>query len=43
LLLPASMYRSELLATPPDRFRIGYARWGMDEALTAFADFLAKG
>ena len=41
LLLPASMYRSELLPAPPDRFRIGYGRRGMDEALTAFEAFLA--
>lgn len=41
LLLPASMYRSDLLPTPPDRFRIGYGRRGMDEALNAFEAFLA--
>lgn len=41
LLLPASMYRSDLLATPPDRFRIGYGRVGMDEALAALESFLA--
>lgn len=41
LLLPASMYRSELLPTAPDRFRIGYGRRGMDEALQAFEAFLA--
>jgi aspartate/methionine/tyrosine aminotransferase len=41
LLLPASMYRSELLPTPPDRFRIGYGRRGIDEALSAFEAFLA--
>jgi aspartate/methionine/tyrosine aminotransferase len=40
LLLPASMYRSELLPTPQDRFRIGYGRLGMDEALAAFEAFL---
>jgi hypothetical protein len=40
LLLPASIYRSDLLSTPPDRFRIGYGRLGMDEALTAFDAFL---
>jgi aspartate/methionine/tyrosine aminotransferase len=42
LLLPASMYRSDVLPTPPDRFRIGYGRLGMDEALTAFESFLQK-
>lgn len=41
LLLPASMYRSTLLETPGDRFRIGYGRFGVDEALTAFGEFLA--
>jgi aspartate/methionine/tyrosine aminotransferase len=41
LLLPASMYRSELLPTPADRFRIGYGRRGIDEALSAFETFLA--
>jgi aspartate/methionine/tyrosine aminotransferase len=40
LLLPASVYRSDLLPTPPDRFRIGYGRLGMDEALAAFEEFL---
>ncbi len=40
LLLPASMYRSDLLPTPNDRFRIGYGRFGMDEALAAFDAFL---
>jgi aspartate/methionine/tyrosine aminotransferase len=42
LLLPASMYRSQLLPAPDDRFRIGYGRRGMDEALTAFDTFLAQ-
>jgi aspartate/methionine/tyrosine aminotransferase len=42
LLLPASMYRSELLATPADRFRIGYGRFGMDDALAAFDAFLVR-
>jgi aspartate/methionine/tyrosine aminotransferase len=41
LLLPASMYRSELLTMPKDRFRIGYGRRGIDEALTAFEALLA--
>lgn len=42
LLLPASMYRSSLLQTPADRFRIGYGRYGMDEALNAFEAFLCR-
>ena len=41
LLLPASMYRSELLPAAPDHFRIGYGRYGLDEALAAFESFLA--
>lgn len=36
LLLPASIYRSELAAVPNDRFRIGIGRYGMAEALDAF-------
>lgn len=43
LLLPASVYRSELLAAPADRFRIGYGRCGMEEALAAFEAFLYRG
>ncbi len=41
LLLPASMYRSDLIETPADRFRIGYGREGIDEALEAFEEFLS--
>jgi aspartate/methionine/tyrosine aminotransferase len=41
LLLPASMYRSELMLTPNDHFRIGYGRDGLEKALEAFNDFLA--
>ncbi|MBT1188410.1 pyridoxal phosphate-dependent aminotransferase [Streptomyces sp. CJ_13] len=40
LLLPASIYRSELTATPTDRFRIGLGRRDPEEGLAAFADFL---
>ena len=36
LLLPPKIYRSELLATPQDRFRIGFGRKGLDEGLAAF-------
>ena len=35
LLLPASMYRSNLGVVPQDRFRIGFGRFGMDDALEA--------
>ena len=41
LLLPASIYRSELLDTPSDRFRIGCGRLGLDDGLAAFDEFLA--
>jgi len=42
LLLPASIYQSELLETPTDRFRIGFGRVGIDEGLAAFDDFLQR-
>lgn len=40
LLLPASVYLSELIDVPKDRFRIGFGRNNMDQGLTAFRDFL---
>ncbi|MCA2185989.1 pyridoxal phosphate-dependent aminotransferase [Nonomuraea cavernae] len=40
LLLPASIYRSELTATPADRFRIGIGRRDAEECLTAFAQWM---
>jgi aspartate/methionine/tyrosine aminotransferase len=40
VLLPASIYRSELAAVPADRFRIGVGRYGAEEALAAFDAFL---
>jgi aspartate/methionine/tyrosine aminotransferase len=40
LLLPASIYRSELTATPTDRFRIGVGRRDPEPALEAFATWL---
>lgn len=42
LLLPASLYRSDLLPTPADRFRIGYGRDGIDASLAAFDEFLSS-
>lgn len=36
LLLPASIYRSELTATPADRFRIGVGRSNAEAGLAAF-------
>ena len=40
LLLPPDIYRSELLETPKDRFRIGFGREGMDEGLAVFREYL---
>ncbi|WP_035845167.1 aminotransferase class I/II-fold pyridoxal phosphate-dependent enzyme [Kitasatospora azatica] len=40
LLLPASIYRSELTANPTDRFRIGVGRANPEPALAALADWL---
>jgi aspartate/methionine/tyrosine aminotransferase len=42
LLLPASVYRSDLGATPSDRFRIGYGRDNMKEGLAAMQAHLRK-
>lgn len=42
LLLPASLYRSELMEAPADRFRIGFGRDNMDAGLTAFREFLDR-
>jgi len=35
LLLPSTIYRSDLGPTPTDRFRLGYGRHGLDEGLAA--------
>lgn len=40
LLLPASIYRSELTPTPTDRFRIGIGRANPEEGLAAFARWM---
>lgn len=40
--LPASTYRSDLLETPTDRFRIGFGRRGLDSILAAFQGFLSR-
>lgn len=42
LLLPASIYRSELMQAPQDHFRIGFGREGMDSGLAAFRTFLDR-
>ena len=42
LLLPASIYRSELLDAPADRFRIGFGRRGIAAGIAAMEAFLAR-
>lgn len=42
LLLPSSIYRSELGPVPADHFRIGFGRSAVPEALTAFGDWLRR-
>jgi aspartate/methionine/tyrosine aminotransferase len=42
LLLPASIYRSEIGPVPADRFRIGVGRRDPEPALTAIGRFLAE-
>ena len=42
LLLPASVYRSELLDAPDDRFRIGFGRANIEQGLQAFRAFLDR-
>ena len=43
LLLPASLFRSELAPAPTDRFRVGYGRAGIERGLEAWRAFLARG
>ena len=43
LLLPSSLYRSDLLPVPADRFRVGVGRRNMDSGLAAWREFLAEG
>lgn len=40
LLLPASLYASDLAPVPTDRFRIGYGRDGIGAALAAFEEYV---
>jgi len=40
LLLPPKIYRSELMETPTDRFRIGFGRKGIDEGLAVLRAYL---
>ncbi len=41
LVLPSTIYRSELGKTPTDRFRIGFGRTGLDAGLEALEGHLA--
>lgn len=41
LLLPASIYRSELTETPRDRFRVGFGRATLPAGLQALQDWLS--
>lgn len=40
LLLPPKIYRSELMDTPQDRFRIGFGRKNIEAGLSVFRDYL---
>lgn len=40
VLLPASVFRSELGAVPADRFRVGLARLGVEAGLAEFDEYL---
>ena len=42
VLLPASIYRSSLTATPPDRFRIGFGRFYTKDGLEVMRSFLLQ-
>ena len=42
LLLPPKIYKSELLETPIDRFRIGYGRSNLADGLTAMKEYLKQ-
>ncbi len=42
LVLPSGLYRSALGSTPPDRFRVGFGRAGVETGLAEFRSHLAK-
>ncbi len=42
LLLPGTIYQSDLADTPVDRFRLGFGRKGLDEGLAALDDHMQK-
>jgi len=43
LLLPPKIFNSELLATPQDRFRVGFGRKNIEKGLAAFRHYLLSG
>ncbi len=42
LLLPSTIYQSELTDTPQDRFRLGFGRQGLDEGLAVLDSHMQK-
>lgn len=40
LVLPSGIYQSTLCPTPPDRFRVGFGRSGIEAGLAAFASYI---
>jgi len=42
LLLPASIYHSDLMATPTDHFRIGFGRAGIEDGIAALDKFMIR-
>ena len=42
LLLPSSMYRSDVGEVPTDRFRIGMGRVDVPRSLEALSDFIGR-
>ena len=42
LVLPSTIYRSELGPTPKDRFRLGFGRTGLDEGLAAMETHIGQ-
>lgn len=42
LLLPPKIYKSDLLKTPHDRFRIGFGRKDIEKGLSVFHDYLSS-
>ena len=42
LLLPASIYHSELMETPENHFRIGFGRANIEDGLLAFREFMDR-